>query len=97
MLVVVLGLSAILTSSLVIGGIMVSYQLRQAAFAGHSTAAIYAADAGIEYELYRKYKDPSYPAPVFRNGAEVRTSVSEASIRSVGIFKNAARAFEYAF
>ena len=97
MLIVVLTLSALLGMSTALSGLLVAYELRQTAGLTQSAVAIYAADSGIEYELYRKYKNVDYPAPVFHNSASVRTSATPASIRSVGQSGSAARAFEYTF
>ena len=97
MLIVVLTLSALLVMSTAISGLLVAHELRQTAGLSQSAAAIYAADSGIEYELYRKYKNADYPAPVFQNNAVVRTSATPASLRSVGQSGSAARAFEYSF
>lgn len=50
--------SGIITVS-VISGVVVLYQLRQTTNIADSTRAAYAADAGLECELYRQFKAPA--------------------------------------
>ncbi len=53
----VLILSGALLSVTVIAGLLTLYQLRQAGDVARSAQAIYAADAGLEMEFYRWFKD----------------------------------------
>ncbi len=72
MLFTVLILSGTLLAVTVIAGILTVYQIRASSDSVRSTQALYAADAGIEQELYRWFKDnanchqplPSNPATI---------------------------------
>lgn len=57
MLLTVLVLSATLLSVTFVAGLLTFYQLRQAGSVVNSVKAIYAAEAGLELELYRWYGD----------------------------------------
>ncbi len=101
MLLTVVLLSGTVLGVTAIAGVLTLYQLRQASNATDSTRAIYAADAGVEWELYKRAKDDKYAKPVMSNGAEFETKSADANIiRSLG-FADAnhkvARAFELSF
>lgn len=89
MLITSLVLSGALLGATAIAGLLTLYQLRQGSDMANSTKAIFAADAGLEWRLYRFFKtDKSCdcsspdqcPEPEFSNGATLKTScVSEAA------------------
>lgn len=105
MLLSMLILGGILLGASTLAGLLMLYQFRQASNAGQSAQAIFAADAGIEWELYKALKDPAYPKPMMTNGAEFTTSYRPAtstppdseSVRSIGTSGRTARAFELFF
>ena len=53
----VLALSSLVLSVTLIAGLITFYTIRNAGSAVHSVKAIYAAEAGLQLELYRWYKD----------------------------------------
>lgn len=97
MLITSLVLASTLLASTTIAGMLMLYQLRQGSDVANSAKAIYAADAGLEWRLYRFLKvdgrnccveGEQCAVPVFSNGATVQTSCSatpEASGQSVTI------------
>jgi hypothetical protein len=80
-------LSIIVLSSIFIVDIAVA-QLRLASDINDSAEAIYAADSGIEWQLYQIIKNKTTPLPIMLNGAEVSTEIISTSpnyvIRSLG-------------
>ena len=88
MLVTVLTLSGTILGATTIAGLLMLYQLRQGSDIANSTKAIYAADAGLEWRLYRFFKKDNSscnPAcdgagsenclqPDFDNGASLLTT-----------------------
>jgi len=88
MLITVLALSGTILGATTIAGLLMMYQLRQSTDAVSSAKAVYAADAGIEWRLYRFFKvdgqtcnaacdtagDVSCPKPLFANTATVQTT-----------------------
>ncbi len=96
----VLMLGGILLGVSAFAGLLMVYQIRQANDALSSTKAFFAADAGIEWETYNRYKASSTPAdlPVFSNGASVTSSFNcvdgECIIRAKGFSGRAVRALE---
>lgn len=100
MLITVLFLSGSILGATTIAGLLTLYQLRQSANASDSAKALFAADSGLEWELYKHYRDESYPEPVMENGAVFRTTVSGNVVKSTG-FADAkeivARAFQLTF
>jgi len=106
MIITVLVLTIVALSASAIATFLTNAQLRRARGIANSTKAIYAADSGIEYELYRTFIDPSYTftfAPdadgVHRltNNSGFTTTVTNSRIRSVGEFNSAYRAFSVTF
>ena len=88
-------LSSVILGATTIAGLLMLYQLRQSTNVSDSASAVYAADAGLEYEFFRLYKNPAYSAPIFLNSASVTTTVNgTTSVQSVGRTGNVARAFE---
>jgi len=57
MMIVVMVLSGVIIGSVAISGIMTARQTRQTADAGASAKAVYAADAGLEWRVYKFIKD----------------------------------------
>lgn len=106
MLVTVLALSGTILGATTIAGLLMLYQIRQSTDMVNSAKAIYAADAGIEYELYRFFKDDEYDdINPLSNGASFETKVVEKIsadgvtiesivIKSTGKSNKIARAFE---
>ena len=83
MLITSIVLSSTLLGATAIAGLLMLYQLRQGSDITNSTKAIFAADAGLEWRLYRFFKvdrscdcsDPDQcPPPEFLNGATLQTS-----------------------
>ncbi|MBT9169111.1 MAG: hypothetical protein DDT19_02463 [Syntrophomonadaceae bacterium] len=63
----------------------------------NSAKAIFAADAGIEWELYKQFKNPNYPKPLLSNNADFTSSNDGRNIKSIGQASNSFRAFEIEF
>ncbi|MDO8442765.1 MAG: hypothetical protein Q7S81_00690 [bacterium] len=57
MMIVVMVLSAVMIGAVAVGGLLTSRQTRQSADAGSFSKAIFAADAGLEWRLYKFLKD----------------------------------------
>ena len=75
MLITVLTLGGLLLAVTTIGGLLMTYQIRQSSDITNSTKAIIAADAGIEWELYKiKQANSTYPQIQFTNNASVATT-----------------------
>ncbi|MDO8601826.1 MAG: hypothetical protein Q7R62_01695, partial [bacterium] len=69
MILTTLILSGTILAAVTIAGLLMLYQIRQAGNAVQSGRAIFVADAGLEYELYKFYTaDCGYPAPTFSIG-----------------------------
>ncbi|MFH1346892.1 MAG: hypothetical protein ABIH10_01430 [Spirochaetota bacterium] len=96
MLLTVLILGGVVLSVSMIAGYITVQKIRQSSDATNSTKAIFAADTGIEWELYKQFKGPA-DKPVLSNGADFETSGSEYVKKSVGRSNNAFRAFEIEF
>ncbi len=84
MLLTVVLLSGIILGTTAISGTLMLNQLRQATNATDSQEAIFAADTGIEWELYKRFKDKNYPQPLMGNGAIFETASSTTFIKSIG-------------
>jgi len=66
MILTTLILSGTILAAVTIAGLLMLYQIRQAGNAMQSGRAIFVADAGLEYELYKFYShDCSYTKPEF--------------------------------
>lgn len=80
---------------------IVIVQLRLTKDIGDSQAAIYAADSGVEWQLYQIRKGISVASPVMSNGATVETTVTGAApnftIKSLGSYQSVKRQFEVSF
>ncbi|MDP3947140.1 MAG: hypothetical protein Q8Q41_00415 [bacterium] len=105
MLLSMLIMGGILLGASTLAGLLMLYQIRAASNAGQSAQAIFAADTGIEWELYKALKDPGYPKPMMSNGTSFTTSYIPAtstppdseSVRSIGTGGRTSRAFEIFF
>lgn len=80
---------------------IVIVQLRLARDIGDSQAAIYAADSGVEWQLYQIIKGVSVASPVMSNGATISTTVTGTNpnftIKSLGSYQSVKRQFEASF
>lgn len=80
---------------------IVIVQLKLAKDIGDSQAAIYAADSGIEWQLYQIRKGVLVSSPVMSNGATTTTTVigiaPNFTIKSLGSYQSANRQFEVSF
>lgn len=85
MILTIIALGGSILGATTIAGLLVSYQIRQAWDLGASTRSIYAADAGMEWGLYKFFVGDA-PPPVFKNGASV----------TVTCFDNATSSFDNA-
>ncbi|MEK7520538.1 MAG: hypothetical protein AAB560_00465 [Patescibacteria group bacterium] len=95
MLLSVMVLSGAILSISAIAGLLTLYQIRQANDIGNSTKSIFAADSGIEFELYKFFKNPTYIAQPMTNGTSFETFADgTTSIRSIGSSSKTSRAFE---
>jgi hypothetical protein len=56
MLITVFALSGTILGATTIAGLLMLYQIRQSTDVGNSTKAIFAADSGLEWRLYKFYK-----------------------------------------
>lgn len=66
MILTTLILSGTILAAITIAGLLMLYQVRQAGNAAQSARAIFVADAGLEYELYRFYSQQcEYNPPQF--------------------------------
>ena len=98
MLLTVLILTGTLITATALSGILISRSLRESGNIANSMKAIYAADTGVEYELYKALRDPSAAAPTMNNGSTfTTTALSTTTIKSVGRAVNSVRAFEVNF
>ena len=99
MLLTVLLLGGTILGATTIAGYLMIQKIQIASDITNSTKAIFAAATGIEWELFRKFKDPNFPKPVLSNGATFESSVSEdgSVIKSIGTSLRTSRAFELQF
>lgn len=79
-LLTVLVLSGSILGASAIAGYLMLLSIRGATDLGSSAKAISAADAGIEWELFRSFKDSNQPSPVFLNNATFTATVDPASV-----------------
>lgn len=90
--VLLLGASMFLAST--IAGYLLLLRIRQSSDTANSAKAIYAAESGIEWDLYRRFKNSARPAPVFENGASLNVVRDGSSTtKSIGSSNNIFRAF----
>ena len=90
MLLTVLIVSGTILGATAIAGVLMLYQLRQATDFGRSLQALFAADTGLEWRLYRKFAETeegkNYPQPILSDKASASFVATESStsIQSVG-------------
>jgi hypothetical protein len=105
MMLTVIAIGGTLLGATTVAGLLVIYQLRQSSDAANSAKAIFAADAGIEWGLYRFFKPElaGGSVPEFSNGASVTLTcfpggdcgdTTTLSMKAVGSSARAARALE---
>lgn len=78
LLVSVIMMGGALLGAAAIAGVLMLYQIRQSNNVGDSAKAVFAADAGIEWQTYCTFvtgSDSCPSAPTFTNGASVTTRV----------------------
>lgn len=106
MVLTIMVLGGIMIGASAIGGLLTLFQMREATDTTNSTQAIYAADTGVEWELY-KFTNPDEAQEKgewsMTNGAEFVSSITMAntstpsSVKSIGTSGNSHRAFEVVF
>lgn len=94
MLLTVLILGSAILSASAIAGYMMVLKIRSSSDIANSSKSIYAADSGIEWELYKHSKDPNQRAPEMSNGSSFEYSENDGIIRVVGSAGGTFRAFE---
>jgi len=100
LLLTVIILSVIALVAMLIANIVI-IQLKLSGDINDSVAAIYAADSGVEWQLYQIRNGVSVPAPTMSNGAAVSATVTGAypnfTIKSLGSYRAVKRQFEVNF
>lgn len=73
-----------------------SLKLKSAFDYPNSVTALYAADSGVEWQLYNRLKDPDAALPVLTNGAifTIATPLGSVPIKVIGRFRGVSRAIE---
>lgn len=97
MLLTVVLISGIILGTTAISGVLMLNQVRQAGNAVDSQKAVFAADTGLEWELYKRFKDNKYPQPILSNGALFETASTTKTIKSIGFSdprRRVARSFQ---
>ncbi len=93
-------LSIVMLTAVFISNIVLT-QLRLAGDINDSAAAIYAADAGVEWQLYQIRQGVSIALPSMSNGAKVLVVLTGAypnfTIKSLGSYRTIMRQFEVSF
>lgn len=91
MLLTVLIISGTILGTTTIAGMLILYQLRQATNVTYSAQALFAADTGLEWELFKLFNPEAAgnrSQPVMTNGATFESSAEEAGettfVKSVG-------------
>ncbi len=91
--------ATMLTATLIATIVIIQFKL--SSDINNSTIAIYAADSGVEWQLYQVRNGASVPVPVMSNGATITTTVTGSSpnftIKSLGAYKEVKRQFEVNF
>lgn len=96
MLLTVLVLGASILAASTIAGYLTLLKIRTASDVMNSAKAIFAADTGIEWQLYRMFSgDSSYPQPQMTNGATFNATPPDENgiIKSIGESNDIFRAF----
>jgi len=94
MLLTVLVLGASMLAASTVAGYLTLLKIRTSSDIANSGKAIFAADTGIEWELYKQFKNPDYPKPSLSNSADFISSNDTQKIKSIGESNNVFRAFE---
>jgi len=95
MLLTVLILCGSILGASTIAGYLMLLKIRNSSDITNSTKAIFAAETGIEWELYKQFKDGSnYPEPSLSNNTDFTSSNDGTVIKSIGQSLNSYRAFE---
>jgi hypothetical protein len=97
MVLAIVVLTAMILSTTTLAAFLALYHLRSAGDMTHSAQALYAADAGVECELFNSYRSASLSCGdeiEFNNGVSVKTKSEGGIIRSIGSRGRSARAFE---
>lgn len=104
LLIVVLLLGGSTVAASAIAGYLLLMSIKQSSDITNSAKAIFAADTGIEYDLYCRKIDASYPAsscsyakPSLTNGASFTVSSTPSTTKSIGGFGDVYRAFQVSF
>src|SRR3989344_3957998 len=87
MLLTVMIVSGAILGATAIAGILTVNQIRQTTNIANSLQAVFAADAGLEWELYRLFRDGSYPKPELDNAdilTKTITGADSLEFRSIG-------------
>jgi hypothetical protein len=95
LLITVLVMMSTFALAIAIGG-MVLYELRSMVGSGESVKALYAADTGIEYQLYMLNKG-NIDQPVMTNGTKYENTSGTGYVRSSGTSGRVNRAIEVSF
>jgi|SRR3989344_3690194 len=97
LLLTVVILSVVTLIAILIVNIVVT-QLKLVKDVGDSQSAVYAADSGIEWQLYQIRKSASVPQPIMLNSATIDVTVTGTApnftIKSLGSFQSTKRKFE---
>lgn len=100
LLLTMLILSATMLTAILIVTIVI-IQFKISSNINNSNIAIYAADSGIEWQLYQIRQAVLVPAPTMSNGATISTTVTGSSpnftIKSLGAYKEVKRQLEVNF
>jgi len=100
LLLTVIIISVVMLIATLISNIVIT-QLKLAGDINDSGAAIYAADSGVEWQLYQVRLGTSVALPNMSNGATVSATVTGISpnftIKSLGSYRTVKRQFEVSF
>jgi len=100
LLLTIIIISIVLLVAALIADIVVT-QLKLAGDINDSTVAIYAADSGVEWQIYQVRKGVSVPVPAMSNGALISTTIIGSypsfTIRSLGSYGLVKRQLEVNF
>ena len=100
LLLTIIILSATMLTATLVATIVI-IQLKLSSDINNSTIAIYAADSGIEWQLYQIRNGASVPAPNMSNGATISTTVignyPNFTIKSLGSYGLVKRQLEVNF
>ena len=103
------GIALLLTMMILSAGTLIAtliasivvVQFKLSSDVNNSTIAIYAADSGVEWQLYQIRNGAAVPVPAMSNGATISTVVTGSSpnftIKSLGAYKEVKRQFEVNF